>query len=330
MILHVVGGEGFTPEPARAIEHESFFLSRIFDLDSTPVYGFNESSGTKARVEQMALGKMGFESGSQALSQEFSRLHIGATKDGALFIFELSTESNASTIYALIKYDYSEAIEQTVSDNGSLLRKIVTAFIADKKAIQKAALIRVTNGLADTGLATRDRAKAQPDIGDYFAAFLDAKRELSNEELTERAKGVIRAAITELKDELSIPVTKAYSGALEALRGRPQIDDEALIDAVLSVAGDEPSEEIVNKIRAVTTRKMKSLKLSGVVFKPHKPTLGRPPVHRVRTVEGVTITYPDQLGSNTIKREPTEKGGEVITIRTQKITEEEIVNSVPR
>lgn len=37
MILHVVGGEEFIPEAARAVEHEEFFIARICDTDASPV-----------------------------------------------------------------------------------------------------------------------------------------------------------------------------------------------------------------------------------------------------------------------------------------------------
>ena len=54
MILHVIGDGVFSPEPARAVEHEEFFLARIFDADVSPVYSFAETSSTKAQLEQIA------------------------------------------------------------------------------------------------------------------------------------------------------------------------------------------------------------------------------------------------------------------------------------
>jgi len=183
MILHVVGTETFTPEAARSVEHETFFLSRLLDLDATPVYSFNDGSRTKRTLEDIAKSVVTFELGAQTLSHDFSKLHVGASRDGALFVFELGNEDPGLKIYSLIKYDYSEAIEQREENGESLLRKIVTAFIADRKAIQKAAIVRVRDGIAEATVATRDRAKPQPDIGDYFATFLDVTRTLTDAEL---------------------------------------------------------------------------------------------------------------------------------------------------
>lgn len=84
MILHVVGGGGgggggeFVPEAARAVEHEEFFIARIRDTDVSPVYSFEPASNTKAQIERIATGAVSFEAGAQALSRDFSRLHVGS------------------------------------------------------------------------------------------------------------------------------------------------------------------------------------------------------------------------------------------------------------
>ena len=325
MILHVVGTEDFTPEGERAVEHETFFLSRLLDLDATPVYSFNDSSQTKKILEDMASKTVTFELGSQKLSHDFSKLHLGAAKDGALFVFELGNDEPNLTVYGLVKYDYSEAIEQTETNGESLLRKIVTAFIADRKAIQKAAIIRVRSGTAEATIVTRDRAKPQPEIGDYFARFLDVSRTLSNTELTERAKSTVREALDDIKDLLPSTPAKAYSRALGILRDRVQLDEESIIEALLSAAKETLAEDERLRVRAVVLRKLKSKKLIGVAFNPDKNALGRPALHRMKTVENITITYPEQIAGNIINREQTGEGGEIITIRTQKITEDAIV-----
>lgn len=327
MILHVVGTEHFVPESARAVEHEGFFLSRLLDLDATPVYSFNDNSRTRSILEVVAKQEQTFELGAQTLSRNFSELHLGATRDGALFVFELGNDDPGLKIYSLIKYDYSEAIEQTEANGESLLRKIVTAFIADRKAIQKAAIIRVINGNAEPAIATRDRAKPQPDIGDYFARFLDVTRTLNDTELTERAKSTVKEAIGEIKDLLPSTPAKAYSRALSILRDRTQLDEESIIEALLSAAKETIDEDERLKVRAVVLRKLKSKKLIGVAFRPDKAALGRPALHRMRTVENITITYPEQIAGTIIQREQIAAGGEVITIRTQKITEDEIVGT---
>lgn len=171
MILHVVGEDAFAPQPAQRVEHADFFIERIRNTDVEPVFAFDPASQTKAQLERIARGEDSFELGGQALAREFARLHPGSSRNGAFFIFELRTLDPAVRIYSLIKYDYQQVIEQQERDGANLLRLIVQAFVADKRAIQKAALIRVINGAAQVEVAARDRMRQSPDIGDYFASY---------------------------------------------------------------------------------------------------------------------------------------------------------------
>jgi hypothetical protein len=323
MILHVVGGKTFTPEAERTVEHAQFFIDRIVETDVASVYSFDPKSQTKAQLEQIAAGSTEFEAGAQALSKEFSRVHVGGSIDGALFIFELGTDNPKVKLYSLVKYDYSEAIEQSEKDGASLLRKIVTAFIADKKAIQKAAIVRVTNGVADLSVATKDRARAAPAISDYFALFLNVARTLSDSELTEKTIHAIKLAITEGKAHMpNQDVPKAFRRAKAALRDRQEISGNAIVEAVLAAA-DDPADEVVRgRIRDIVLKKINQARLTGLEFRPDKQLLGRPPLRRIKTIEGVTLTYPDALETASVERTKSADGGEVITITTQRVTED--------
>jgi hypothetical protein len=111
MILHVVGGkEAFQPQPAiEGVEHIDFFLARIQDAAVSGVHRFEEKSGTKELLQQIAVGTMTFEEGAQELSRRFSNDHVGTSRNGAFFVFELETDDPNVTFFSLIKYDYAEA-----------------------------------------------------------------------------------------------------------------------------------------------------------------------------------------------------------------------------
>lgn len=205
MILHVVSGEAFVEQTARIVEHADFFVERIRNTDVAPVFAFDAASQTKLQLERMARGQETFELGGQALSREFARLHPGNSRDGAFFIFELRTDDPAVRIYSLIKYDYEQVIEQEDRDGANLLRLIVQAFVADRKAIQKAALIRVVNGSAETEVAARDRMKQAPEIGDYFARYLHVTRVRDDRQLNEKMIEAVSAALKELRELLPMP-----------------------------------------------------------------------------------------------------------------------------
>lgn len=331
MSLHVVGDGDFTPEPAREIEHAEFFIARIQDTDVSSVYSFKEASQTKACIERIARGEDNFESGAQQLSRDFSGRHVGASKDGAFFIFELATDDPTVKIYSLIKYDYREAIEQSNGEEGSLLRKIVHAFIADKKAIQKSVIVRAVNGVAELAISTRDRMKKQPEIVDYFSAFLDAERSLSDQELNERVVSVIRQTLSACKSLLpNENIPQAFGIAKGILRDRQQINDDAIIEAILAAAGNPDSEDSRSELEAQTRRKIRAAKLEGLVFTPDPQILRRPPMRKIKTTEGVTLIYPDDADGLTVTRAQKEGGGETITIQTEMVTEDSIVSDGTR
>lgn len=273
---------------------------------------------------------MSFEAGAQALSREFSRLHLGSSRDGALFIFELSTHDPETKLYSLVKYDYREAIEQAATDEGGLLRRIVRAFIADKKAIQKSTIVRVVGGVAELPISTRDRMKTSSEIGDYFAAFLDVSRTLSDEELNRKVVEVLRMTLTACKELLSEQdVAGAFRHAQGVLRDR-QDHEAAITDAILAAAGNPEDEESRSKLQATTRRRIRANKLEGLEFTPDKTVLRRPPLRKVGTTEGVTMTYPDDAEGVTVRRERLAAGADRFTIETACVTEDKIVRDSAR
>lgn len=329
MILHVVGGEDFTAEPLRQIEHEEFFIARILDTDVDAIFSFRDISATKAQLERIATRADSFERGSQNLSATFSRWHVNSSRDGALFIFELSGDDDSTKLYSMIKYDYSEAIEQASPEDGGLLRRIVHAFVADKKAIQKSSLVRVVNGVAETLVSARDRMKKAPEIVDYFANFLDVTRTMSDQELNTRVVGLLRETLTSCKVDLPGSIPGAFAIAKNALSQRREINEDAIIDAVLLAAGSPTDERVIARLQNTTRRKIRSARIENLVFPTDQTILGRPPMRRIRTTEGVTVLYPDDAGM-TVRRQVKDNGGELITIDTQSITEDKLVSDSPR
>lgn len=328
MILHVVGEEVFSPEPARQVEYEQFFKERILETDVDAVYDFKEVSHSRDTLEKMASNGVSFEVGAQELSREFSRLHGTTTREGAFFIFELHADDPQVRLYSLIKYDYREAIEQAIDEGGQQrLRRIIHALIDDKRAIQKSALIRVIDGRANSNVAVHDRTKIAPDIADYFATFLDIERSRSNAELNKDVVEVLRKTFHDVKDLLpENNVARAMQEAKAVLRDRQEIDEAAVIDAVFAAAGHPDDEQTRAKLQHRAEQKLRTHKLTGLAFPPDRQVLRKPPLRKLRTTEGVTITYPDDANAVTVRRERRQDGeGEVITVTTDRIVEDTVV-----
>lgn len=333
MILHVVSDADFDPQPTAVVEHANFFISRILETDMAAVYQFKDVSGSRDQLQHIATGTQSFEAGAQNLSREFSRQHGATTRDGAFFIFDLRTDDHDVRIYSLIKYDYREAIEQSEGDDGQQhLRRIIHAFVDDKKAIQKAALIRVVGGQAEQMVATLDRTKKAPEIADYFATFLDVERTRRDDELNRLLVEALRQTFSDSKDLLpNKDVATALQQAKGTLRDRQHIDEEAIFDAVLAAAGHPTDEETKKLLRRRVTQKLRTKRLAGLTFPPDRQVLRKPPMRKIRTTEGVTVTYPDETNAVTVSRTPHLSGsGEVITITTSCVVEDTIVSDRAR
>jgi 37-kD nucleoid-associated bacterial protein len=322
MILHVVGasGEDFKEQPEfDEIEHEEFFVARLLDVDVSPVHKFNLLSDTKQSVERIARGHDDFEEGAQRLSRMFSNQHRGASSDGAFFIFEMGTSDARVKLYSFAKYDYSQAIERIDNAGRSELRQIVQAFIADKKAIQKSCIIRVRNGSAEIDVAARDRAKQAPDLSGYFEGFLDVSRFRTDAELTSQLKEALTDILKACAEDLPPGgISRAHSAAREILRNREQIDNDAVLEAVLVACGSPDDENVRRRIEKASSRALKSKRLDGVEFRPNRDALGVASRKRVETVEGVRLEYPGGLEGNGVTRIQRPGGGIRFTIDTNK------------
>src|SRR3546814_11993314 len=92
-------------------------------------------------------------------------------------ISDWSSDVCSSDLYALVKYDYSQALEIVHREGATGLRRIVEAFVGNRSAIQKSAVIRTRAGIAEQALSTRDRmGRPAPELTDFFRDYLTITR----------------------------------------------------------------------------------------------------------------------------------------------------------
>ncbi len=320
MILHAVSEGRFQAEPEfEEVEEAPFFLERIKDTNAAALFSFQADSLSKPLFEQMATSVITFEAGAQRLAHLFNQDHEKGMKPGALFMFELACDVPNSVIYSMVKYDYREALARADDDPDHKLRRIVEAFIADKRALQKSCLVRVIDGVADIQVSARDLLGRAPDLAVYFAKFLGVERDRSEAELSQAAAETLRSSLQDLEPYLpDRDVARALAHAKEALRNRPTVDDEALVEVALSAAGNPEDVAIVDEIRRKVGRAARQNRISGLAFRPDRNILRKAHRTRLQTFEGVVVEYPaDLLGTNVI-RERNADGGERITITTER------------
>ncbi|MFF7709998.1 hypothetical protein [Pseudomonas sp. NPDC007930] len=292
MIIHVVGTPHFIPMPERPVQHADFFIRKILDTACEPLFGFKPGASARGDFEAIASGALSFERGAQSLAANFQRQHQGkATRDGVLCMFELSVRDAYTRIYSLIKYDYREAIEQ---DPANALRRIVTALVDDKKAVQKSALVRVVRGAAQSDVAARDRTRQAPDITDFFAAFLGVSRRVSDKELSAIAKAVLTKTLKQVAKYLPEQnVTEALRIGQGHLGRCQRVGPAAMVDAVLAAAGNPSDGKLRARLAKVAQRNVARSKLNALEFTPDKTVLRQPAMRQLVTVEGVRVYFRD-------------------------------------
>lgn len=324
MILHVVKhtDEEFTPQPQIEVQEEGFFKARIVADAADGVHTFDNSSAVREIIQRIARGDISFETGGQALAARFHEFHVRQSVPGAFFVLELALGNHDDKAYALIKYDYREAVELTEHAGRSVLRAIVQAFVKDRKAMQKICLVRVRNGVADALVCAADRMKDAPDLTDYFERYLGVSRSMSNAELSKKLNEAIRQSVTDLRDHLpDRNIGRAVAAAKLALQGRATVSNDNVVDAVMHAANRPADEDIRSKIDSSVRQHLKRQKLQDVGFTPDPDTLRILPRQIVRTAEEVRLEFPMEELGNSVHRQDT-ADGVTFTIHTTRLIED--------
>lgn len=321
MSLHLIGSsEEFEPRPELVIAHADFLLDILRSIAASSVYQFNETSGTKAKIEAICRGDISFEVGAQDLARDFGRLHTGASvSNGAFFVFELGQSGVSSKrFFALIKYDYYKALELQDGSDGAILREIVEALVSDKNAIQKAAIIRTTDGMAESQISTRDRVgRPSPNLTEYFQHYLEVHRDRSDDELTKLAKNTVRDSLSDIRGSIPGPFASAVSRGYQVLRAAEAITEDVIVQAAWVGAGQPGGDEPRAKLNKAVERHLKKNKLVGIQFRADTNVL-RPSLKRkIMTDEGVSIEYDTALDNESVVQECQLDGTTTFIIKTK-------------
>lgn len=324
MIIHLVGHQDqkFVPRDEIEVQQEGFFRARIQSEAGDGVHSFTDGSSVKPILERMARQELEFAAGGQELARRFWDLHVRQSVSGAFFVLEMRSNVPDTVLYALIKYDYREAVELADLGGRSVLRAIVQAFVKERRAVQKFCLARITKGVADPAVCASDRMKEAPDLTDYFERYLGVHRTRSNTELSGKLNEALRGALEDLKDHLpNRDVGSAVGRAKIALQGRSSVTNDDIVDAILHAADRPDDEEIRAQIDNVTRKKLKKQNLQDVEFRPDPQTLRVQPRRVVRTAEEVRLEFPaEELGHSVFRQNV--DGGVVFTVRTQRLIED--------
>eukprot|EP01013_Petalomonas_cantuscygni_P024269 TRINITY_DN45867_c0_g1_i1.p1 TRINITY_DN45867_c0_g1~~TRINITY_DN45867_c0_g1_i1.p1 ORF type:complete len:353 (+),score=2.98 TRINITY_DN45867_c0_g1_i1:55-1113(+) len=322
--LHIVGGdEDFAPQAELPVEHDDFLVGLLREIAADSVYRFAKISTTCETIEAIARRAISFEAGAQALAADFCRFHKGQARDGAFFVFELGVADDDVNIYALVKYDYSQALELIQREGVTGLRRIVEAFVSNKSAIQKAALVRTRDGVAEAEISTRDRmGRPSPMLTDFFSNYLQVERTRSDKELTVEVRDLVRTALSDNREYLPEgQLAECVAKAVDVLRSAEQVNEAVLKQAVWVGAGQPDDATVRGKLDTSVDRLVRRKKLSGLEFVPQRGALPRSVRRSIQTLEGVVIEYNTALEGHAVRREDGPDGTTRFVVTTRKYTD---------
>lgn len=293
MVFHLVGPreENFVRlEEVHPGRFSGFFLERIRSVNSGAQYTFSDASATRERLSRILASPDVFQEESERLAEDFQRRHGGSAAPGAFLVFMLS--SGTERAFALLKYDDETVLGYEVEDGEEgrkrvNLEELERTFVQNREALQKSALIRLT----DVGgeLTVLDRRNQQA-VARYFENFLDAIRVHTDAELTEKLVNVTRQVIKENRDLVPEPVYREMTRRTydAAAAGQIGVDNQkSFLDTVIGqqLPEDHP---LVVKFRSA----LRKARIDGVPVTLDRGNVRPPSTVRYLTVNQIQIRVP--------------------------------------
>ncbi|MBC7457671.1 MAG: nucleoid-associated protein [Bdellovibrionaceae bacterium] len=226
---------------------------------------------------------------SRILSASFKKEHLKNTVDG-VFITALVTVEGSRKLIFLLKLDNRKVYQYKLHKSKALLKEIKDTFVEDKKAIQKSALVDISDYYSWDVLAKERSPGPSRGIRDYFAKFLDVVEKDTPSKLTERAVSTVRLWAIENKADLdpTQDVSTYKSRGIAYLSSTPRFKTEDFINAVVGDSDELRMESLSNSLKNMCDLKG----LSGQSFAPNRNSLTKNIKRNIRrTAEGVKIEW---------------------------------------
>ncbi|UYQ92133.1 nucleoid-associated protein [Chitinophaga horti] len=311
-IFHIIIESEHTPVYLEEVildeKQNEFFKMRFRDISEGTQFIFKDRSKSDFVAEcEKLVGNAGknFIESSKKLAYQFKNVHNKATNDG-VFIAALVTVAGNRQLILLLKLEHKKVYQYKTHKAKALLEEIKNTFVEDKKAIQKAALIDISDYYKWDVLATDKTAlHSANSLTEYFSNFLDVVELETATVLTEHAMKYAFKWAVENSSELDPDqeISSYKSRAIAYLSNTNKFDTEDFISIVVKDDNVERRQKLAKSFKAFLDEKG----LSGQTFAPSKSVLTKRKTKNVRqTAEGIKIEWegdPEDLNLNI----PTEK-----------------------
>lgn len=294
MVFHLVGPKDNALVKLQEVEpgkFTDFFVERIRSVNFGVGYKFSDASSTRERLRRIQEDGKVFQEETEKLAEDFQRRHKGSAATGAILLFVLDVAGKAA--FALLKYDDEQVLAYDVEEGPDGVKRVSLAslertFVQNKEALQKSALVRLTEGGGE--LTVLDR-RNQQKVARYFEDFLDAIREFDDADLSMKIVDVTRRVIKDNPDLVSPEVySQLTKRTFEAVKGGGTIggeDQQAFLDTVVGAKLPE-DHPLVKKYK----QGLRNARIDGmpVNLSPEKVKDAR--IVKYRTARGIEVKIP--------------------------------------
>lgn len=293
-IFHIIIQEEEEPRYLDAVaiseEQKLFFRDRLIDVSQGNQFIFTDKeTGATYKLCKNILNNTedNFLAASKSLTFDFKGRHSKNTSDG-VFITALAKIKDDKKLIFLVKLDHKKVYRYQIKDAKALLEEIKNTFIEDKSAVQKVALIDISDNYIWDALVY-DRAK-QGGITDYFRNFLGVKlRDTPSKWTTDAIRHPSRWASSN-RESLD-PEQQPYhykERAIQYLSTTSLFNTDTYINSVIL----DEDEDRRNLLKVSFENYLIETGLSGQEFAPNKGSITpKAKKHIVKTSEGVTLEW---------------------------------------
>lgn len=325
LIFHIIIEDELKPifldEVILDESQKEFFKNRFKEASQGSQFNFIDKTTSTVFKECQSVienSKDNFLQSSKNLTALFKAHHKKNMSDGVFVVALISVSLNRKMFF-LIKLDHKLVYRYRVNGAQATLEEIKNTFIEDKKAIQKVALIDMSNYYSWDMLASE---RSIDGIRDYFKNFLQVVEKDDAYNLTEKARSVARSWANENRNLLCADnnPTNYKTRAIDYLSSHSLFNSEEFIDYVIFDDDLDKREKAKSSFKEYLEEKG----LYGQSFKPSEKALTAAKRKNIgKTDEGLILQWVgDQKEVNMsipLERDPNDNLYHIL-IKTSNIT----------
>lgn len=300
-------------------EQTRFFKERLADAAQGRQYKFTDNAEVKELTRDIINNpETNFIQLSKKLTAGFKSTHTKNTNNG-VFVISLASIGKRKLLF-LVKLDHLKVIQYLLKEKKALLKEVQNTFVEDKNAVQKVALIDISDNVV-WDVLVHERSSPY-SITDYFKNFLSVYPRETEMILTGKTISLVVKWAGENRASLD-PEQEPSQYKLRAIQHLWNTNTFETDTFVKAVIVDDDSDRRTN-LETSLNNFLVEKGIAGQSFTINRNALTKKMEKNIRqTAEGVKIEWIGEAKDHgiTIPNEPDHNRDYLITIKTTNIEE---------